>query len=72
MQDTVDIKQYKVTIVAAVHVHRNGNWVNFDVTWVSVLATEIDPRFYQLKFLTDKQRTMVKPELLRIAEEVHV
>ena len=38
-------------------------------SWVSVLATALDPRFRQLKFLTDEQKTVVKAELLKNAEE---
>jgi len=66
--DSAIIRQCKIKVAAAMR-HR---WAldGLDATRVSVLATALDPRFRQLKFLTDEQRTVVKAELIKNTEEL--
>ncbi len=59
------IRQFKVKVVAALKVRWELN--DFDTKQVSILTTALDPRFRQLKFLSDAQRGEVKAELLRRA-----
>lgn len=46
---------------------------DFDAKQVSILATALDPRFRQLKFLlSDELRSDVKAEILRRASAIDV
>ena len=62
------IRQCKIKVAAAMR-HR---WAldGLDATRVSVLATALNPKFCQLKLLTDEQRTVFKAELKKITEEL--
>ena len=66
--DSATIRQCKIKVVAAMRCRCALD--GLDATRVSVLAIALGPRFRQLKFLMDEQRTVVKAELIKITEEL--
>ena len=68
--DTQNIREVKIKIVAALR--RRWNLDDFDAKQVSILATALDPRFRQLKFLSDELRSDMKAEILRRASAIDV
>ena len=63
--DSSVIKQFKNTVVAALK--RRWSLENADPCQISMLATVLDPRFRNLKFLNNDQKSLVQAELLRLA-----
>ena len=66
--DSSCIKQFKIQVSNALK--RKWGLDSLNPSEVPLLATAVDPRFCNLKFLDDKLRCEVKLELLRLASSV--
>ena len=67
--DSPTIKQFK----AKVHGEIRSRWYlnKLNVTSLDVLASAVDPRFKELKFLNDEQKSGVKEEIIRRISPLH-
>ena len=67
-EESVCVKQFKVQISSALK--RRWNLDKLNPVQVPLLASALDPRFHNIKFLSDELKHEVKLELLRLTTSV--